>query len=61
MPKTRIEFWKEKFERAVQRDLEKNRALVVKEWHVFTIWECELKEAHGKVVERILEFLREWS
>ena len=61
MPKTRNEFWKEKFERTVQRDKEKNRALAAERWHVFTAWECELKEAPGKIVERILKFLREWS
>lgn len=61
MPKTRIEFWKEKFERTVQRDLEKNRELATEGWHVFTAWECELKHAPCQVVERILKFLREWS
>lgn len=61
MPKTRIEFWKEKFERTVQRDIEKNKALAAEGWHVFTAWECELKEAPGKVEERILKLLREWS
>lgn len=61
MPKTRIKFWKEKFERTVQRDEEKNRTLAAEGWHVFTAWECELKEALGKVVERVLKFLRELS
>lgn len=61
MPKTRIEFWKEKFERTVQRDLEKNRELAAEGWHVFTAWECELKHAPWQVVERIIKFLREWS
>jgi len=61
MPKTRIEFWKEKFERTVQRDKEKNRALAAEGWRVFTAWESKLKEAPSKVVERILKFLREWS
>lgn len=61
MPKTRIEFWKEKFERTVQRDLEKNKALASEGWHVYTVWECELKDEPRKVVERIRNFLREWS
>lgn len=61
MPKTRVEFWKDKFERTVQRDLENNKALASEGWHVFTAWECELKDDPCKVVERILNFLREWS
>lgn len=57
MPKTRLEFWKEKFEQTVHRDMENNRALIADGWYVFTAWECELKEAPGKVVDRILELL----
>ena len=59
MPKTRVDFWKEKFERTAQRDMEKNRALAAEGWRVFTAWECELKENPGKVVERIIKFLKD--
>jgi len=59
MPKTRALFWKEKFERTVQRDLEKNSALSAEGWHVITVWECELKKSSCKVVEWILKFLWE--
>ncbi|OOE40044.1 hypothetical protein BZG00_06915 [Salinivibrio kushneri] len=59
MPKTRMEYWRQKLERTVQRDKEKNRELAVDGWHVFTAWECESKEAPGKIVEQIHKFLRE--
>lgn len=41
MPKTRVEFWADKFDRNVERDREKEQALVDAGWRVLTIWECE--------------------
>lgn len=43
MPKTRVEFWTDKFERNVVRDREKEWALVAAGWRVLTIWECETR------------------
>lgn len=43
MPKTRVEFWSEKFDRNVQRDLDKEQALVDAGWRVLTVWECETR------------------
>lgn len=43
MPKTRVEFWREKFDRNVIRDQEKERALVDIGWRVLTVWECETR------------------
>jgi DNA mismatch endonuclease (patch repair protein) len=43
MPKSRVEFWRAKFERNVQRDAENLRALGVAGWKVFTVWECEVQ------------------
>jgi len=40
-PKSRIEFWQQKFERNVQRDKEVKEALERQNWHVLTVWECE--------------------
>jgi len=42
-PKTRIEFWDEKFQMNVARDLANTQALETAGWRVLTIWECELK------------------
>ncbi|TDN85818.1 DNA mismatch endonuclease Vsr [Stakelama pacifica] len=43
MPKTRVEFWSEKFDRNVQRDVDKEQALVDAGWRVLTVWECETR------------------
>ena len=57
IPKTRTEFWLEKFKRTKERDLEKNRALEGQGWNVFTVWECEIKEDPLDVLKRISSFL----
>lgn len=43
MPKTRTDFWTEKFRRTVERDQEKQAQLERAGWRVLTVWECELK------------------
>lgn len=42
-PKTRIEFWDEKFLKNVARDLANIQALETAGWRVLIIWECQLK------------------
>lgn len=41
-PKTRTEFWKEKFGDNIVRDRKTARSLRQAGWHVLTVWECEL-------------------
>ena len=42
-PKTRVEFWEDKFDTNVARD-ERNRTdLLAAGWHVLTVWECEAR------------------
>ena len=43
LPKTNMEFWKQKFERNVARDESKRQALESLGWTVITVWECDLK------------------
>ena len=43
-PKSRTEYWQDKFESNVRRD-KKNAALLRKQgWLVLTVWECETKK-----------------
>lgn len=42
MPKTRVEFWKEKIGKNQERDAKNAEALKELRWNVVTIWECEL-------------------
>jgi DNA mismatch endonuclease (patch repair protein) len=44
VPKTRVEFWQEKFSTNVARDARTHAALLDGGWDVCTIWECETKD-----------------
>lgn len=43
LPKSNVEFWKEKIERNIERDKESMRALLDLGWKVVRVWECELR------------------
>ncbi len=43
MPKTRVDFWQDKFARNVERDQRKENELRAEGWDVTTIWECETR------------------
>ena len=45
VPKTNIEFWKEKVARNQERDLINNQRLETIAWNIITVWECELTKA----------------
>lgn len=46
IPKTRSDWWSEKFRRNVARDTANRKRLEAGGWRVLTIWECELKRAN---------------
>ncbi len=52
MPKSNVEFWKEKFRKNIARDRKEKKELKAMGWKVITVWECELK-APDKVARRI--------
>lgn len=43
-PKTRTEFWQEKFDRNVVNDRKHKEDLEAMGWNVIVIWECELNK-----------------
>lgn len=51
-PKTRVEFWQEKFGRNVDRDLRNERVLLEQGWNVLVVWECETK-SQASLQERL--------
>jgi DNA mismatch endonuclease (patch repair protein) len=55
MPKSRIEFWEEKFTRNVERDKRKILQLQQAGWNVEIIWECETTDM--VTLRRRLDFL----
>ena len=54
LPKTNVEFWKNKIERNRSRDIEERQQLTSMGWHCITVWECQLKP---KVRQQTLEAL----
>lgn len=45
MPKSREAFWRAKFERNVERDLQVTTALLRLGWRVEALWECETRHS----------------
>lgn len=43
LPKTNVDFWKNKIERNRERDKEEQHRLAEMGWHCVTVWECQLK------------------
>lgn len=43
LPKSNVEFWREKIVRNIERDRESMQALLDLRWKVIRIWECELR------------------
>ncbi len=58
IPKTRKQFWENKFEDNVVRDRRSQSALSQLGWRVLVIWECETKD-HEVVAARIIAHLRQ--
>ncbi|MBH1959612.1 MAG: DNA mismatch endonuclease Vsr [Flavobacteriia bacterium] len=44
IPKTRTEFWMNKINSNIERDLKNEEALIKLGWKVITVWECDLKK-----------------
>lgn len=43
-PKTRVEFWSEKFERNIERDARNEARLRELGWSPFVVWQCETRD-----------------
>ena len=56
-PKSNVEFWEAKIARNLHRDEVTNAHLEALEWHVITVWECELRT--GSQLEDRLNALAE--
>lgn len=53
MPKSRLEFWNNKFNANIERDIKVKQQLLNLGWKVNIIWECELSDIEA--VEKKLE------
>jgi len=58
MPKSRVDFWREKLEGNMRRDEENRRRLNEMGWRVLVVWECQMKardlESVAQSVKRFL-------
>lgn len=66
VPKTNVEFWKEKVARNQERDLVNNQRLETIAWNVITVWECELSKSHfnetmGRIESEIRANKAKWE
>lgn len=59
-PKTRVDFWQNKFNQNIKRDQKVQNELLNLGWQVYVIWECETKNPHAleKIIEQIFESKR---
>ena len=47
MPKSRVEFWKEKFQKNAARDRQVEQQLKELDWEINTVWECQTKNSES--------------
>jgi len=59
MPKSRVAFWRKKFERNIVNDRQHLRDLRKAGWRVVTVWECQILKNLDTVAERIRKRLSE--
>lgn len=57
VPKTRYEFWMNKFNKNVERDARVAKALAELGWRVESVWECEIKDMDA-LIGRLNNILR---
>ena len=56
-PKSRLDFWQEKFNRNMARDARAERQLKELGWQVMVVWECETLDM-VKVLDRLSQSMR---
>ena len=55
IPKTRVEYWKNKIEKNKTRDRVNFEILINTGWHVFVVWECQLKFDFDRAMKNLLD------
>lgn len=54
LPRTRPEFWSEKFAANVARDARTENALMALCWRVFVVWECAMRDHREEALEALV-------
>ena len=58
-PKTRTEFWIDKFEKNVANDRIHRETLEAAGWNVITLWECDIKKGFDVTMENVVRELND--
>ena len=62
MPKTNVEFWSDKWEKNVSRDLRNEESWAREGWNVLVVWECALEpKRRARTLSRILAKVNVWA
>lgn len=59
MPKSNIDFWKNKLKRNQERDREYTKYYLQRGWHILRIWEHEIRKDFDKTIEKIATFIED--
>ena len=57
-PKTRVDFWQEKFRQNVERDQKVHNQLLKLGWKVCVVWECETRKPE-LLIRKLKQILKE--
>jgi DNA mismatch endonuclease, patch repair protein len=60
VPKTRRDFWTDKFAANRQRDARKRAELLANDWRVLTVWECALLGKTAHRIDRLATRIERW-
>lgn len=56
-PKTRTDFWMEKFQKNVENDLKHYEELSNAGWRVYVMWECDIEKNFDQTITDLIAFL----
>lgn len=57
-PKTRTDYWTDKFNRNIENDKKQKKQLEEMGWNVIVVWECELKKNFEDTMNKIVDCLK---
>jgi len=57
LPKSHVDFWRNKFKKNVDRDKRKIDELHAAGWTVVTVWECQIRKDPKKALEEAIRIL----
>ena len=57
-PKTRTDYWIDKFNRNIENDKKHKKQLEEMGWNVIVVWECELKKNFEDTMNKIVDCLK---